>query len=88
VTGRQTPRLLLLVLTVALVGHLWMLHGPEQQGALHPAAAPITQIASASAAMPPGMQHFAFAEGETVIQLTSIGPWEIHYINPEDDPRR
>lgn len=38
--------------------------------------------------MPPGMQHFAVAEGETVIQLTSIGPWEINYINPADDPRR
>ncbi len=38
--------------------------------------------------MPPGMQHFAFAEGETVVQLTSIGPWEINYIDPEDDPRR
>ncbi len=37
--------------------------------------------------MPPGMRHFAMAEGETIIQLTSIGPWEINYINPEDDPR-
>lgn len=38
--------------------------------------------------MPPGMRHFAIAEGETVIQLTSIGPWEIDYIDPADDPRR
>lgn len=38
--------------------------------------------------MPPGMQHFAFVEGETVVQLTSIGPWEINYIDPDDDPRR
>ncbi|HSE84313.1 MAG TPA: cupin domain-containing protein [Thermodesulfobacteriota bacterium] len=37
--------------------------------------------------MPPGMRHFAIAEGETVIQLTSTGPWEINYVNPEDDPR-
>lgn len=37
--------------------------------------------------MPPGMRHFAIAEGETIIQLTSVGPWEINYINPEDDPR-
>lgn len=37
--------------------------------------------------MPPGMRHFAMAEGETVVQLTSVGPWEIHYVNPEDDPR-
>jgi quercetin dioxygenase-like cupin family protein len=38
--------------------------------------------------MPPGMRHFAFADGETVVQLTSIGPWEINYVDPEDDPRR
>ncbi len=38
--------------------------------------------------MPPGMRHFAMAEGETVIQLTSVGPWEVHYLNPEDDPRK
>ena len=37
--------------------------------------------------MPPGMRHFAIAEGETIVQLTSVGPWEIHYVNPEDDPR-
>lgn len=38
--------------------------------------------------LPPGMRHFAITEGETVIQLSSIGPWDITYVNPEDDPRR
>lgn len=38
--------------------------------------------------MPPEMRHYAMSEGETVVQLTSVGPWEIHYINPEDDPRK
>lgn len=38
-------------------------------------------------AMPPGMVHYALAEGETIIQLTSVGPWEINYVNPADDPR-
>jgi quercetin dioxygenase-like cupin family protein len=38
--------------------------------------------------MPPGMRHFAIAEGETVIQLTSVGPWELNYVRPEDDPRK
>lgn len=40
------------------------------------------------AAMPPGMRHFAVARGETVIQLTSVGPWEITYVRPQDDPRK
>ncbi|MDG5816827.1 cupin domain-containing protein [Chitinispirillales bacterium ANBcel5] len=35
----------------------------------------------------PDNPHFAIIEGETVVQQTSIGPSEIHYINPEDDPR-
>lgn len=34
-----------------------------------------------------GMAHYAFTEGETVVQLNSSGPWEIEYVNPEDDPR-
>jgi len=38
-------------------------------------------------AMPPGMRHYAIAEGETVIQLTSTGPWKITYMRPTDDPR-
>lgn len=37
--------------------------------------------------MPPGMRHYAYVEGETTVQLTSVGPWEIHYVNAEDDPR-
>lgn len=36
---------------------------------------------------PPETRHFAIAEAETVVQLTSVGPWEINYVNPEDDPR-
>jgi len=38
-------------------------------------------------AFPPGEAHYAFAEGETVIQLNSTGPWTITYVNDEDDPR-
>jgi len=37
--------------------------------------------------MPPGMVHYAIAEGEVVVQLTTMGPWGIVYVNPEDDPR-
>ncbi|WP_228517797.1 cupin domain-containing protein [Aliidiomarina indica] len=37
--------------------------------------------------MPPEMRHYAIAEGQTIIQLTSQGPWLIHYIHAGDDPR-
>lgn len=39
------------------------------------------------ASMPPGMAHFAWAKGETVVQLNNVGPWTITYVNPADDPR-
>jgi quercetin dioxygenase-like cupin family protein len=38
--------------------------------------------------MQPGTAHFAWAEGETVVQLHGMGPWGIDYINPADDPRK
>ncbi len=38
-------------------------------------------------AYPPGMDHFAYFEGETVIQLNCTGPWTITYVRDEDDPR-
>ena len=38
--------------------------------------------------MPAGMRHFAFTKGETVVQVHGVGPWDINYINPADDPRK
>ncbi len=38
-------------------------------------------------AMPPEMRHYAVADGETVIQLTSVGPWIINYVDKNNDPR-
>jgi quercetin dioxygenase-like cupin family protein len=38
-------------------------------------------------ALQPGMVHFAFADEDTVIQLNSMGPWSLTYVNPKDDPR-
>ena len=34
-----------------------------------------------------GMRHFAWAKGDTVLQLHGVGPWSITYVNPADDPR-
>lgn len=38
-------------------------------------------------AIPPGMRHFAQAQGETVLQLHGVGPWSLTYVNPEDAPK-
>jgi hypothetical protein len=37
--------------------------------------------------MPAQHRHFALARGETIVQVSSTGPFDIHYINPKDDPR-
>ena len=39
------------------------------------------------ATMPTGMRHFAFTKAETVFQVHGVGPWNIIYVNPQDDPR-
>ena len=38
-------------------------------------------------AMPPKMTHFAWTTGEAVLQLSSIGPWQVIYVDPADDLR-
>jgi anti-sigma factor ChrR (cupin superfamily) len=37
--------------------------------------------------IPSTMNHFAWADEETVVQINGDGPFDIHYINPKDDPR-
>ncbi len=38
--------------------------------------------------MPKTMRHFAWAKGETVIQVHGEGPFVINYVNAADDPRK
>jgi quercetin dioxygenase-like cupin family protein len=44
--------------------------------------------AGSSATMPAKNNHFAMTKKETVIQVTAMGPFEITYVNPDDDPRK
>ncbi|MFN2397348.1 MAG: SgcJ/EcaC family oxidoreductase [Gemmatimonadaceae bacterium] len=46
-----------------------------------------TMVAGDFLYMTPGTRHFAHAKGETVIQIHSVGPWSITYVNAKDDPR-
>lgn len=36
--------------------------------------------------LPKGEPHFNLYKGETIIQLHGLGPYDIHYVNPADDP--
>jgi quercetin dioxygenase-like cupin family protein len=35
----------------------------------------------------PKTAHYAEAKGETVVQIHGVGPWQVNYVNPADDPK-
>lgn len=35
----------------------------------------------------PGMVHYAFSDTESVVQISTMGPWGLTYANAADDPR-
>jgi hypothetical protein len=37
--------------------------------------------------MPKGVVHYVFVDEDSVIQINAVGPWDIDYVNPKDDPR-
>jgi hypothetical protein len=39
-------------------------------------------------ALPAHMQHAASTEGGTVVQVEGMGPFELNYVDPKDDPRK
>jgi len=38
--------------------------------------------------LPKGEPHYNLMKGETILQFEGIGPYDITYVNPEDDPTR
>jgi quercetin dioxygenase-like cupin family protein len=38
--------------------------------------------------LPGKMHHAAEAKGETIVQVDGKGPFDIHYLNPADNPRK
>jgi len=38
--------------------------------------------------LPAKTHHFAFSKGATVVQINGQGPFDITYINPDDDPSK
>jgi len=37
--------------------------------------------------LPAGMPHFAWTDGETIVQINGVGPFDVQYVDPGDDPR-
>ena len=46
-----------------------------------------TMTAGTYVFVPKEMPHFALAKGETILQAHGIGPFQIIYANPADDPK-
>jgi quercetin dioxygenase-like cupin family protein len=38
--------------------------------------------------LPKGMPHYNRMQGETILQFHGVGPYDINYVNPADDPSR
>lgn len=47
----------------------------------------MAMAAGAFSAMPAKMRHFVWFKGDTEIEIHSMGPFQITYVNPADDPR-
>jgi mannose-6-phosphate isomerase-like protein (cupin superfamily) len=52
------------------------------------ASALVPLPAGTFAALEPGTRHFVETQGETILQLHGVGPWDLVYVNQADDPRR
>jgi quercetin dioxygenase-like cupin family protein len=64
-------------------GTLGLGHGAKfDEAAVH------EMTAGGFAVMPAGMEHFAWCKSECVVQVHAMGPFEIKYVNPADDPRQ
>ena len=50
--------------------------------------APRDLPAGSYAMLPSGLAHYNRIKGETVLQFHGIGPYDINYVNPADDPRK
>jgi hypothetical protein len=38
--------------------------------------------------MPREMRHFATSRGDVIVQVHGMGPFQVIYVNPADDPNK
>jgi hypothetical protein len=73
-----------------VLGHVTVLSGVVHfgLGEHFDSAATTAYRAGAFFLVPAHAPHFLWMEGETVIQNHGVGPYEVNFIDPKDDPRR
>ena len=47
-----------------------------------------TFAAGSFAFLDPNMHHYVMAQGETVVQVHGMAPFQFNYVNPSDDPSK
>jgi hypothetical protein len=65
-----------------LSGTLFMGHGDKLDTAT---GTPVP--AGGFMSMPAKAHHYAYTKKEAILQISSMGPWAINYLDPADDPR-
>lgn len=50
--------------------------------------APTPLAAGSFVHLPAGMPHYARANGETIVQINGMGPFDVTYFDPNEDPRK
>lgn len=69
-------------LVTVISGKVAIMHGEKVDRAALQLLSPASFVR-----LPAGMPHYAAAEVESVVQINSVGPFDVIYINPADDPR-
>jgi hypothetical protein len=71
------------------IEHVTVMSGTFNMGAGDRLDRSMTKALSAGsvAIMQPKINHFAWTDQETIVQVHGVGPWAITYVNPADDPR-
>ena len=65
-----------------IAGHFAEASGEKLDRTASPYLAPASFVH-----LPAGMPHYAWVEGETVVQINGVGPFDVVYVDPKDDPR-
>jgi len=64
-------------------------HVSVLSGTLYMGLGEVLDVAGGFAVMQTKTPHFAYTTNEPVeLQLHGVGPWDITYLNPADDPRK
>ena len=48
----------------------------------------VSRLVVAAVHLPAGMPHYAVVDVETIVQINGVGPFDVTYVDPKDDPRK